>query len=196
MKILILIILVSLPLHASFIPLDQSSLFISNSEYTSYSSQVECEKLSMNECLKIKGIDPNYSELKEEIVNGDPIYSPKLNIIECGEDQCKELELSGHCKDFPDYQFFYAKTSIGLGYEAYCAKVTGYEQVNTGKHILVESAVKKAAYEKSLKDAQDAELAAKLKKIQDKAQAKQDIGQATTIALLKAAVLKYLNTLE
>lgn len=157
---------------------------------------LKCEDFPDEECICIEKANTWYAELKEEIVNGDPIYSPKENVVECAEDQCKELGLT-HCSALTDYQFFYAATSIGLGYEAYCAKLTGYEQVKTGKHLLVESEAKKAAYEKALKDKEKAEEDLKVSKKADiaalKALTTSDLTSNAKVVPVLLRVIKYLK---
>jgi hypothetical protein len=152
MKFLFLIFLaISQPIFACIntIPISEAELAINLSPNAGGAT---CLEKASDECLCFDSVTLWQAvEIKDEYINGAPIYSPKENVKECAELECKELG-PDYCKDFDGYQFYYAATSIGLGYEAYCIKVTGYEQIKSGKHLLVENPVKKAAYIQAQKD--------------------------------------------
>ena len=155
--------------------------------------EISCKS---SDCTCADGIDWNLAELQDEIVNGKPFYGPKENVVECATmEACDELQFN-HCREFPDHEFFYAENLILSGFEAYCTKIIGYTKVKTGKKILVNSHVKKAAHGAKLakeKKDKDDEKAANLAK---KVKAKADMDAATAFQAYKKAHLEYLDAVE
>lgn len=123
----------------------------------------KCEDKPEDKCICVEKADPWTSELQDELTNGEPIYSDKANILACESEEACELLRMGHCKELPDYSFFYSFTTND-GFEAYCTKLLGYEQVKTGNKILVENAQKKAAYLANIEAKKQAEEDKKLQK--------------------------------
>lgn len=105
----------------------------------------DCSELPGEDCLCADGFDLAGSDLVDEYVNGDAIWSAKEKVIDCESSESCELLRDTHCSDLETgYQFFYAENLILPGYEAYCTKITGYEQVATGKKIIRNNPTKLA----------------------------------------------------
>lgn len=104
------------------------------------------------QCLCYDGITWQAAEIVDEIVNGDPIY---------------EVNSQSACSDEADCQTKLAALVCDSGFTAayrldnpqvYCYKITGYEQVNTGKEVLANNPTKLAQYQSA--EAAKAQLAA------------------------------------
>lgn len=104
---------------------------------------ISCAQRPNEECICYDGIDWTTANLQDEYVNGTPNYSDKINETECASIESCELLRPTLCE--APYEFFYAENLIFSGYEAYCSRIVSYEQVATGRKILVEDPVKKAA---------------------------------------------------
>lgn len=102
--------------------------------------------LEGEECYCYDTADFRFSDLQDEIVNGDPIYSSKERELDCADKEVCESLRPHLCADLQGYEFFYAENLILPGYEAYCTKLLGYEQVKTGKKVLKDNPEKKALY--------------------------------------------------
>jgi len=104
------------------------------------------------DCYKIKeGFEFNaaYAKLKNETINGDPIYS-KSEVNNCSE-YCESLFKSESnpiiCNDTEETPIL----NLDLN-QIYCSKLIGYEQVQTGEKIIVVDKDKKDLYD-AVKDA-------------------------------------------
>lgn len=151
----------------------------------------QCEEAENHPCYDIDKCNPNECELKDEYRNGTPIYSAKENITFCEtEETCKELE-SSLCLE--PYKFYYAEKIDVNAFEAYCTKIVGYEQVKTGKKILVESPVKKAAYLAKQEAKKQAEENKKLDKLSKITQLKTTDFSKITQKQLEEAVKKLIE---
>lgn len=146
MKILIAL-LISFQAQASFIALSD---LVTCEKANLFSHEKICESDKGGDCVPFPGGYCQQYDVVDEIVNGKPIYAPKENVVDCESIEACELLRENHCSSLIDYQFFYAENLILPGYEAYCTKVTGYEQVNTGKKVLKVNAQKLSAHKAKL----------------------------------------------
>jgi hypothetical protein len=158
-----------------------------------------CEMLPSEPCYEFNGLW-QAAELVDNVV---PDYVAKLNEVSCVKGIATDPVEGEEPLPFNEYQdcddkFLALACAEGEAIknydqlQVYCAK----QMYKVDGKKLVENEAKKATYEKSIKDAEKAEADLKLKKIQDKASAKAEIGSANNVATLKAAMLKYLNSLE
>ena len=152
---------------------------------------ISCSDKPDEECLSYKGIDWETAIIVEEIVDGAPIYNIKSETACKDEEDCR-LQLS----TFVCEEGFTAAYRLDT-LQVYCYKLTGYEQVNTGKKVLKNDPDKLAA-----KAAKEAAKAARIEAIrQKKSEAKNQIkninwNQVTTVAQLKAVVRQIVEKLD
>ncbi|MDQ3159096.1 MAG: hypothetical protein M3P98_03125 [bacterium] len=185
MKTLILLTLLSFNSHASFIAISD----LQTCEKADLFSHKEiCEGDKQSTCVPFLGGFCQQYDAIDEIVNGNPIYGIKENATLCTDEvACEELR-SSLCREIPESFFFYAMNANN-GFEAYCTKITGYEQVNTGKKVLKNNPVKLAAHLAAIeaKKSADAQVKSKRDKADDDFKAL-DISKITTIKDLKDAL--------
>lgn len=121
---------------------------------TVYTSEGKCKKLHVD-CIemKIESVLSDY-DIQDEMIDGDPIYSAATNSTVCsGEEDCYSKLESLVCDDETYSKF------INQDYtQLYCTKILDYEQITSGKKILVLNQAKKDARlaEKAIKDAEKA----------------------------------------
>jgi hypothetical protein len=152
MKLLIILSLISFNSYACLnkLPLSEVQKAINLEAGAGAKS---CADLPEEDCLCYDGIDWHTAEIKDEIINGKPIYSAKFNVTTCEtEEDCETLRAT-LCTDA---EFFYAENIILPGFEAYCTKITGYEQIFTGKKVLKVNTQKQAAHLAKLEAEQSA----------------------------------------
>jgi hypothetical protein len=196
MKYLVLLLLSLIPLNsfANRVPLSEAQRYI-DAAPNGVAGLYTCEDKKDEQCLEFSHIEKwEYAEFIDNYENGKPIYSPRKNETACEAKESCELLRTNLCKE--DELFFYAENLILSGYEAYCAKLEGYEQVLNGKK-LVNSPTKKAAYEAAIKAKEDVEKVKVLEKETKKNELKEtDFSKVSTIAQLKALVQKLIEAQE
>lgn len=157
MKLLIILSLISFNSFAKCLskaPISAIQQYISSTEPV---AGVDCSERPGEECICFDGL-PSWQTLDlvdEEVP--EERWSGKFNRQLCYTvDQCEELR-STHCD--AGKEFFYAVAPDEVGQdslEAYCAFKLSPEMVKTGRKILKENPVKKAAHEAKLKAEKDA----------------------------------------
>lgn len=99
---------------------------------------VSCDDKPNEECICFDG--HNLKITKMESVSGydagPPIYSKKENEKDCEDRQACELLRDSLCVGLDGYEFFYAENTSSPGFNAYCAKVTGYETIPVVRKVL------------------------------------------------------------
>lgn len=167
----------------------------------------DCKEAPEEECVCFDGVDVSASKFTDEFMNGNPIYSAKQNVTACVM-ELKEVEEGQEseevlCEDLraslceAPYEFYYAENLILSGYEAYCTKLLGFEQVKTGKKILVVDGAKKAAHEKKKQDDKLKREEAKAKKQTAKGEIKKvDFEKINTVKALKDVVQQLIEAMD
>ncbi len=179
--------ILTIPSHASFIAISD----LQTCEKADLFSHKEiCEGDKQSTCVPFLGGFCQQYDAIDEIVNGNPIYGIKENTTLCTDEvACEELR-SSLCQSIPESFFFYAMNANN-GYEAYCTKITGYEQVNTGKKVLKNNPVKLAAHLAAIEAKKAAEVAAKAnKEAKCNAFKNADVNSAANTVAAVKAILK------
>ncbi len=207
MRYLFLILLVS-NVHASFVSISESELFLTNGAYTSYAKKEVCEKEKGSECLAIESINPDIAEMVDNIVldyitKEDEQICKKLTApVILGDDG--EVIQTKSDKPFNEYQDCDNKF-IELTCENDSEKIKNYDllQVYCAKPVmkvdgkkLINSEAKKAEHEAKKEAKKLLEIEKKEKRKADKLSIKEEIKTATTVAKLKAVVEKLIEAQE
>lgn len=153
----IILLLISLNVFANYIPEDEVG---TGNNLTVFTKKNKCELHYSKTCIKIPyGYTANYHILVDEYVDdtSSPITT-KNDITACvDETDCYAKAGVLSCTDVEEYKTFTEWS------EVYCTKTTGYEQMLSGKKIVVEDAALKTAWEAA--EAVKAQKAAYLKAI-------------------------------
>jgi hypothetical protein len=158
---------------------------------------VSCEQKPEEECLCYEGVPWEAAEIVDEYINGKEIWSAKENIAHCeSESNCEALRLT-ICSELKDYHFFYSSLFPLPGFEAYCTKLLGHEQVKTGRKILVSNPDKLAAYKALMASKRNEELQGADKKRLLREKLKDfDKTKLTTVAALRDFVAELVELLK
>ena len=103
---------------------------------------VLCQERPEDQCLCFDHIEGwDVAEVVDEKIQ-KPTYGSKENVTDCETEVSCEVLRPSLCSSIFGSYFFYAENLILPGYHAYCAKITGHEDVPTGKKILINSLTK------------------------------------------------------
>lgn len=156
-KLIVILIVISTNCFAGFVPSCESG------KGGFFRSKSKCEAMSsVQECYKSpKGFNCNYHKLIDEYINDieKPVFQAKSSVVEClaivddpvtteidetktQEEDCLEKASLQVC-DSENGQYMVRAEDNS---EVYCTKFLGYEQKLSGRKIITEDPVKKAAY--------------------------------------------------
>lgn len=157
---------------------------------------LKCEDYPKEECVCMDGIDFFVASMKEEEID-KPVYSKKDHVTSCeSEKACEELRGSLCHPDEGEF-FFYAENVIFPGFEAYCVKISEYEKIKTGKHILFNDPMKLAAKKLEAISAEAKRVQVRDRKIQARQKIK-DLNKSklTTVASVRDLLLEVIELLK
>lgn len=153
--------------------------------------KITCKDLPEEDCLCFDGVEWEAAIIVDEIVDGDPIYTINSQTICESEEDCIAKMQSLVCDDG-----FNAKYRMDSP-QAFCERLDGYEQVQTGRKKLASNAAKLAAkaQREALKEQKHQERKSR------KEAAKQELSsvdwsQITTIAKVRQVIRAVVDKLE
>ncbi len=154
------------------------------------SAKAGCDS-SKEKCYCYDTIDWESALFVDEIVNGAPIYTVNSQTLCESEEDCLAKMQSLVCD-----AGFVAKYRMDNP-QAFCERLDGYEQVNTGEKVLVNNAAKKAAKEQrqALREQKRAERKAKRDAAKEELK-NIDWAQITTIAKMRQVLKAVVDKLE
>jgi len=190
MKFLIVFMFFSFPVFAcsNYIPHSEAVKAIALSPDA---GKLSCKDLPQEACYCFDGIDWESATIIDEVVNGAPIYTVNSQSLCTDEDACKLAMSTLQC----DIGFT-AKYRMDNP-QAFCERLDGYEQVNTGQKVLVNDDAKKVAKEQRQAIKEQKRLERKAKRDAAKEELKNiDWAQITTIAKMRQVLRSVVDKID